>query len=142
MIVSMCPACLHTYLQNHVKVFHQIFVHVASDRGSVLYRRHCNTLCTSSFVEDDTSSSSRRKGAISVAEQYRTAHLPIMGRVTHFNIGAECLVYTCVRVKTDNSKKLQCNITRPFRILYRIMRSYLILVTCKLSKPRKANCCK
>jgi len=34
-----------------------------------------------------------RKGAISVAEQYRTARFPIMGRAAHFNIGADCLAF-------------------------------------------------
>ena len=43
-------------------------------------------LCTSSFVNDDKSSSSSRKD---VAEQYCTTCFPIMDRVTHFNIRAE-----------------------------------------------------
>ena len=46
MIVPMCLSCPHAYLQNHVTDLRQIFVHVASDRGSVIFWRHCNTLCT------------------------------------------------------------------------------------------------
>jgi len=95
MIVSMCQSCLHSCLQNHMNDLHQIFVHVASDRGTVLY---CNTLCTFGFVDDGTSSSSSRKGTISVAEQYCIVRFPIMDRVTHFNIGAESDVYDCLVV--------------------------------------------
>jgi len=55
-----CPhAMCHAYLQN--------LVNVASDRGSVVFWRYCNALCTFGFVDDDTPSSSSRKGAISVA---------------------------------------------------------------------------
>ena len=46
----------------------------------------------------DTSSSSSRKAATSVAGQYRTARFPIMGRVMHFNIGSESDVYDCLVV--------------------------------------------
>ena len=66
MIVSMCQSCPDAYLQNHVTNLHQFFVHVASDRGTVLY---CSTLCTFRFVDDGMSSSSSRKGTI--AKQYR-----------------------------------------------------------------------
>ena len=97
MIVSMCLSCQHAYLQNHVINLCQIFVHVARDRGSVLFWWHCNTLCTSGFVDDDTSSSSSRKDATSVAEMLScTARFRIMGRVTHFNIGVESDVYDCL----------------------------------------------
>jgi len=50
----------------------------------------------SRFVDDDTSSSSSRKDAILVAEQYRTARFPIMDSVTHFNIGAEPADCNCL----------------------------------------------
>ena len=56
---------------------------------------HCNTLCTSGFVDDDMLFSTSGKGAISVA-QYHTARFPTMGCVTHFNIRAESNVYDCL----------------------------------------------
>ena len=39
--------CRRRYLRD----LYQIFVHVAYDRGSVLLRRRCDTLCTSGFVD-------------------------------------------------------------------------------------------
>jgi len=33
-------------------IFYQYFAHVAYGRGSVILRRHCDTLCNSGFVDD------------------------------------------------------------------------------------------
>jgi len=44
--------CLSVRSYNHMAELHQIFVHVAYGRGSVLVWRRCDTLCTSGFVDD------------------------------------------------------------------------------------------
>ena len=48
--------CMPVYPLAYVKTtcsnFAKLFVHVTFDRGSVLLRRQCNTLCTSGFVDD------------------------------------------------------------------------------------------
>ena len=106
MIVSMCQSCPHAYLQNHVTDLHQFFVHAASDHGTVIY---CNMFCTFGFVDDGTSSSSSRKGAISVAEhceQCRIARFPIMDHVKHFNVVAESDVYDCLVLNCSNCHPL------------------------------------
>ena len=57
MCVSVCvcasvSVCQRGYLRNHTSDLLPIFVHVAYDRGSVLLRCRCYTLCTSGFVDD------------------------------------------------------------------------------------------
>jgi len=44
--LSVCPLA---YLENHTAELHEIFVHVACGRGSILLWRRCDTLCTSFF---------------------------------------------------------------------------------------------
>jgi len=44
--------CTRGYLRNYTRDFSTIFVHVAYGRDSVLFRRRCDTLCTSRFVDD------------------------------------------------------------------------------------------
>jgi len=47
--LSFCPC---GYLWNHTCDLYQFFVHVSYGRGSVLLQCHCDTLCTSVFVDD------------------------------------------------------------------------------------------
>ena len=47
--LSVCP---REYLRNHTHDLYQIFVHVVHGRGSRLPRRRCDTLRTSSFVDN------------------------------------------------------------------------------------------
>jgi len=47
--LSVCP---RGYLQNHTRDLYQIFMRVVYGCGSVLFRRRCDTLCTSGFVDD------------------------------------------------------------------------------------------
>jgi len=52
MSVCVCVSvCLSVSGTTRV-IFAKFFVHVAYGRGSVLLRRRCNKLCTSSFVDD------------------------------------------------------------------------------------------
>jgi len=44
--------CQLAKLENHTAEHHQMFVHVAYGRCSVILRRRCDTLCTSGFVDD------------------------------------------------------------------------------------------
>jgi len=47
------PVCLQGYFRNPRVVFTKLFiVHIAYGHGSVLLRHRCDTLCTSSFVDD------------------------------------------------------------------------------------------
>jgi len=49
--VSVCLfVCLLAYLKNHTIEFHQVFC--LCGRGSVLFWRQCDMLCTSSFMDD------------------------------------------------------------------------------------------
>ena len=45
---------LREYLWNHWTDHHKIFVQIPRGRGSVLLWRHCDTLCTSGFMDDVT----------------------------------------------------------------------------------------
>jgi len=49
--------------------FTKFFVHVASDSFLVLLWQHCNTLCTSSFVDDVTFSYTGQYGGIMLQQQ-------------------------------------------------------------------------
>jgi len=40
------------HLRNHMSNLHQFFVHATYDRGSVLFWRCCDILCTSGFMND------------------------------------------------------------------------------------------
>jgi len=40
------------YVENYMDELQQISVHVDYGRGSILLWRHCDTLCTSGFVDD------------------------------------------------------------------------------------------
>jgi len=45
--LSVCP---RAYLQNYMSDLHQIFVPVTYARGSVVFWRRCDMLCTSGFM--------------------------------------------------------------------------------------------
>ena len=50
--VCLCVSvCLRAYLWNHQTDLYAFFVRIPCGHGSVLLWRHCNTLCTSSFME-------------------------------------------------------------------------------------------
>jgi len=49
--VSVCP---RAYLWNRWTDLHEIFVQIPCGRGSVLLWRHCDTLCTSGFMDHAT----------------------------------------------------------------------------------------
>jgi len=51
--LSVCLfVCTLAYLESHIPNFTKVSVHVTCGRGSVLFGRQCNTLCTSGFVDD------------------------------------------------------------------------------------------
>ena len=53
--VCLCVCvCLQTYIWNRFTHLHEIFVQIPCGRGSVLLWRHCDTLCTSGFMDDVT----------------------------------------------------------------------------------------
>ena len=50
--LSACAFVFVSLLGTMRPVFAKVFVHVTCGRGSVLLWRHCDTLCTSGFMDD------------------------------------------------------------------------------------------
>jgi len=50
--MCVCLSVSEDIFETTQAIFTKFFVHVADGRGSVLLLRHCDTLCTSDFVDD------------------------------------------------------------------------------------------
>ena len=58
--VCLCVCCLLLgYFRKHAAELHEIVLHVDCGRGSVVFRRRCDTSCTSGFDDDVTFSHNR-----------------------------------------------------------------------------------
>ena len=61
--LSVCP---WAYLWNRWTDLHEFFLQIACDRGSVVLRRRCDTLCTSGFMDDVTFGSNGPYGELAM----------------------------------------------------------------------------
>ena len=85
MSVSVCVCvfvCPRSCLRNYTSDLHQIFVNVTHGRGSVLFWRRSDTLCTSGFFVDDVMFTHKPRLLGVAAEMKRSAHAAL-GLVTN-----------------------------------------------------------